>query len=195
MANKGGQFEREISKRLGLWWANDDDIFWRSSNSGGRVTNRWNRTKKQGVHGHGDIVATTSTGAPLLRMFTIECKKGYSHISPFDVIEQPVVWREGYPKFRPVDKIISQAAAASVMAQSLSWLWIHGRSMRNITYVTDADMLKHLPSLKKVASIIRINPDRPALIRYGIRALLVCTEQDFLSNVTPDEVRKAVDYD
>ena len=75
---KGAKFEREISKALSRWWTEGerDDIFWRTSQSGGRATTR----KKQGKstkNQDGDICATDPIGQPLLDITTIELKVGY----------------------------------------------------------------------------------------------------------------------
>lgn len=79
---KGGDYEREICKRLSLWLTNgrDDDQLWRSSQSGGRATSRAKRGK--GTKGHaGDTVATGKYGARLLKLVTLEIKRGYSKVA------------------------------------------------------------------------------------------------------------------
>jgi hypothetical protein len=72
---KGAEFERTICKELSKWVSNGerDDIFWRSSMSGGRHTVR----KKAGLHAlsqTGDICAVHPDGHWLLEKFSIECK-------------------------------------------------------------------------------------------------------------------------
>ena len=73
---KGGNFERQVSRQLSLWWTQDleiprDDIFWR---------NRLRRTTKTPTAEAqlGDLKADDPIGAPLTETFNIECKDGYS---------------------------------------------------------------------------------------------------------------------
>lgn len=79
---KGGEFERYISKILSLWWTQDldkprDDIFWRTAGSGARATNR-TKQKKKTAYEYGDITFIDPVGKPLIDTFLIECKKGYT---------------------------------------------------------------------------------------------------------------------
>jgi hypothetical protein len=83
---KGSGFEREVSKRLSLWWSNHekDDLFWRSQNSGGRWTSR----RKIGVNTDGqagDICSTSDESKLLIDNFVIECKS-YSDINLWSMI-------------------------------------------------------------------------------------------------------------
>lgn len=85
---KGAKFEREISKALSKWWTEGqrDDVFWRTSQSGGRATIR----KKQGKNTKnqdGDICATDPIGQPLLDIATIELKVGYNSWNIKEIID------------------------------------------------------------------------------------------------------------
>lgn len=77
--NSGSNFEREIAKSLSLWWTNNerDDIFWRSSASGARFTQRRKSNKDTKYQG-GDLTFTDPIGEPLILKYNIEIKKGYS---------------------------------------------------------------------------------------------------------------------
>jgi len=71
---KGSAFERKICKDLSLWITDDerDDLFWRSSNSGGRATIV---NKEGGKHTQsGDISAIHPLGHQFIETFVIECK-------------------------------------------------------------------------------------------------------------------------
>jgi len=77
---KGGEFERKMCKILSLWWSESDngrnDIFWRTSQSGGRATER----KKKGMKtagSYGDMMAIHESGKPFERFILTEFKKGY----------------------------------------------------------------------------------------------------------------------
>src|SRR6266403_502365 len=69
---KGGNFERSIAKHLSLWYSQGkrEDLFWRSSMSGGRAT--VSKIKLSAVAG--DICATAGEGAGFTDKWYIECK-------------------------------------------------------------------------------------------------------------------------
>lgn len=78
-SGKGSAFEREISKSLSKWLTNGerDDIFWRSSQSGGRATTRA-KVGKTTSGSYGDITALHLIGEPFISLFCVELKRGYS---------------------------------------------------------------------------------------------------------------------
>lgn len=127
---KGGDFERQTAKELSLWWSGGigvvpprDDIFWRSSISGGRATQR--AKSGLGTFGaHGDLAFTDPIGAPLLEFFTIELKRGYKEKggNPSDLVDcKPSDTQQLFEGF------IFQAMDAAKAANSLTWLLIHRR--------------------------------------------------------------------
>lgn len=132
MANKqkGSAFEREICKKLSTWWAGRDDVFWRSSNSGGRATIR--KKQGKGTYGqYGDIACTDPIGHPFLKVFTVELKRGYSKCSVADLIDS-------MPKSAPSQfaKFVSQAKEEAKNAGSYFWLLIVKRDRkREIIYM------------------------------------------------------------
>lgn len=70
-SQKGGAFEREISKVLSWWLTKGerDDVFWRSAGSGAKATVTGKVTQA------GDLCAVDSLGEPFLSMFIVECKR------------------------------------------------------------------------------------------------------------------------
>lgn len=86
---KGGSFEREMCKKFSLWWTEGqrDDIFWRTAGSGARATVR--AKKGQGTkNSYGDMMAIDPIGEPLLKVVTVEFKRGYSaHIDITGLID------------------------------------------------------------------------------------------------------------
>jgi hypothetical protein len=124
-ARKGSSFERHVSKQLSLWWSQGirTDIFWRSSQSGGRATQR----SKKGLRtygSYGDIAAIDPIGEPLLKLFTIELKCGRAHGSPWDMFD-------GLGKKHPFQACLEQAMDASENAGSKTWLLIVKRDRRH----------------------------------------------------------------
>ncbi|MCL2347114.1 MAG: hypothetical protein FWC50_02515, partial [Planctomycetaceae bacterium] len=56
-----------------------DDLFWRSSSSGGRATQRTKQGKRT-ANSAGDIAAMDADAQELLKIFTFELKVGYSNL-------------------------------------------------------------------------------------------------------------------
>ena len=85
---KGASFERQICATLSRWWTNGqrDDVFYRSSNSGGRAKTRSRQGK--GTFGqYGDVQATDPIGQPLMDLCVIELKRGYSNSTIGNVLD------------------------------------------------------------------------------------------------------------
>lgn len=123
---KGSAFEREICKLLSKWWTSDerDDVFWRSSQSGGRATQR--AKKGQRTYGsYGDIAAVDPIGEPLLRYFTIELKRGRSHGCLGDLLDV-----KGDNKTHPFVAALRQARRSARQAKSQTWMLICRRDRR-----------------------------------------------------------------
>jgi hypothetical protein len=123
---KGGGFEREMSKAFSSWWTKGerDDVFWRSSNSGGRATVR-NRRRKTTFGQYGDMQATDPIGQPLIDLCTIEMKRGYRKSVPGDFLDKTEQNAQtGFEKF------VIQARGDCEKAGSFSWLVISRRDRR-----------------------------------------------------------------
>ncbi len=91
MSAKGSENERDLAKRFSLWWTAgaDDDVFWRVGGSGGRAKRRGRKglaTEGQAA----DMMATNPIGEPLLKLFTLELKKGYPRTgaNPFEEVDR-----------------------------------------------------------------------------------------------------------
>lgn len=77
-SKKGTPFEREMSKELSWWWSwgERDDLIWRTSDSGGRATQRA-KTNQITKYQHGDLGPTDFSIYPLFDFFLMETKRGY----------------------------------------------------------------------------------------------------------------------
>lgn len=125
-ANKGGQYERAVCKQLSLWWTHGerDDVFWRSSQSGGRATTRAKRGLR--THGsYGDIAAVDPIGEPLIKFATIELKRGHTHGSAGDLLDVRATRKQ-----RPFEAAINQAISSAQQAGSIGWMLIVRRDQR-----------------------------------------------------------------
>lgn len=128
---KGASFEREISKQLSLWWSGGtrDDIFWRTSQSGGRATQRA-KFGKSTFAGNGDIAAVDPIGQALLQIFTIELKRGRSHGSPGELLD--ALPPTNFKTIRPFEAALNQAVAGHVAAGSHHWMLICKRDRTEV---------------------------------------------------------------
>ena len=74
--SKGANWEREVCRMLSRWLTRDalDDVFWRSSMSGGRATVHRKQGRKTADAAAGDICAIRPEGARFLDVFFVECK-------------------------------------------------------------------------------------------------------------------------
>jgi hypothetical protein len=127
---KGNRFEREVCTALSEWWAGRDDVFWRSTTSGARATSRGKRGKDT-FGQHGDVAFTHPLGKALLRLVTIELKRGYSQHSPIDLVDRKDSCRqtkmEGF-----IEQVYNSADAAKT---PFWWLIIQRDQHRAMLYM------------------------------------------------------------
>ena len=125
---KGASFERQICKTLSLWWTGGkrDDVFWRSSQSGGRATQRA-KSGKTTFGSWGDIAAVDPIGLPLLKLVTIELKRGYSKHSPQEIFDAPKRKKVGKNSFAHA---LLQSERCARAAGSVGWMLIHRRDRK-----------------------------------------------------------------
>lgn len=103
--SKGGSYENEIAKRLSLWFTDGkrDDVFGRSDGSGSRFTSRLKKGKKT-ANQHGDITFTDAIGEPLIAIWSIEVKTGYSGKKKIKDADGDIVKIPVYGKRKTKDK-------------------------------------------------------------------------------------------
>ena len=125
--DKGSAFERKISKELSLWWTSGkrDDIFYRTSQSGGRATTR-SKQSKDTFGQYGDIQAADPIGQPLMDLVSIELKTGYKGACMLDVLEKTKTQHPLYERF------LEQAEGDAKKAGVPFWLLITRRHGKQI---------------------------------------------------------------
>jgi hypothetical protein len=148
---KGQNFEREMAKKLSLWWSDgeDDSHFWRSSMSGGRATVRA-KSGKSTSNSCGDLMAMTALGQTLLDITAFELKKGYNSYSIQDLFDKPNM-ANGFGAF------IEQAYRDSSLAGCRDWTVVHKRDRREPIFVTSMDIPSFriwVPSLQSAISVV-----------------------------------------
>ncbi|RJQ26098.1 hypothetical protein C4577_04150 [Candidatus Parcubacteria bacterium] len=123
---KGGAYERELCKIISLWWSNNehDDLFWRTSGSGGRATVRGRKGKTTRNH-CGDICNTDAIGEPLIKTITFESKRGYSRDTIADLMDCPK-----NSALQTYEDWFEQAETSRKNSGSYAWLIIARRDRR-----------------------------------------------------------------
>ncbi len=85
--SKGSAFEREIARRLSVWWTGGvhDDIFWRTPGSGARATVRGKAGRN--TREEGDLRAVGHLGQNLMQSIVVELKRGYKDWDLLDCVD------------------------------------------------------------------------------------------------------------
>ena len=109
---KGGEFERDFCKKLSLWWTEGerDDVFFRTSGSGGRASVRAEKGKKTSYH-YGDITCVPGVdGETFLDLFMVELKRGYGKWCILDILDSkqkiPIIVNFWKDMERKIERII-----------------------------------------------------------------------------------------
>lgn len=192
---KGGDYERELCRKISLWWSKGirDDLFWRTAGSGGRATSRGKKGKTTANH-CGDICSTDSSSEPLIRLVTIESKRGYSRSTIADLLDSPE--NSALQKY---EEWFEQAETSRKNSDSYSWLLIVKRDRRNpIVFMPFLEMYQELlgigVDLGTCLPLLKINVNlrdsqkntEPELI-IGMRL------EDFLSRTEPSQILSLLD--
>lgn len=181
-STKGSIFEREICKKLSLWWTQDlktprDDVFWRIGGSGGRAKSRGRRG--QGTYGQsGDICATDPIGDPLTKLITFELKKGYNRFTVGDLLDKPT--DSASQKY---EEWITQAQESHFQSGAFSWMIIHKRDRREALAIMPYFLwYELLPHASSHCSTINFK-------FQGISChIAIVTLEDFLKRITPNHI-------
>ena len=186
-SNKGSSFERDICKKLSLWWSNntDDDIFWRTSGSGARAKTR--SKKSLSTFGQaGDVQATNPIGQPLIDLCSIELKRGYSKHTIADILDAPNDAKE-----QMYESFINQAITDSQNAKAKTWLLIVKRDRREALIFIPYDFHYNLTQI----GIEKGESNAYAFISFTGKnkqhyRIFVCHLNEFLSVVPPEHILK-----
>lgn len=185
MGNKGSIYERQICRKLSLWWTNNsrDDVFYRSDSSGARATSRNFRGRKTSGQ-YGDVAASDPVGEPLIDLFTIELKKGYSEDGSHGrqtKVQSLHTVLDRLPRTKPTkwEEFIFSAIENSEAAGSFSWLLISRRTGKQ-----DIVFMDYERTWDQIGSRIFLGVkelDRYMLFpmnAFGIRVTLLATPLD-----------------
>lgn len=187
---KGSAYEREICKKLSLWWTGnkDDDVFWRTQASGARATIRAKQGKK--LRGQvGDVSATDGRGKRLCQAFTISIKRGYKDCTMQDILDvlenrkEPVMlgW-------------IKECIQHCQQAETLAWMLVVKRNQRKtmvlfpgyIRMMLEGNCKKKLDKCRpQVNMLAKIEGKR-------IMNIVAMGFDDFLASVSRQDIRMMV---
>lgn len=187
---KGGQYERECCRFLSVWFSGDeeqDDWFWRSSQSGGRATTRA-KTGKRTVGNCGDVAAECPEAAIFTSVVTPEIKRGYNRTAHLaDILEYGARhWKK--PVEGSMAQFIKQAHDASKRASTPYWWIIHRRDKHRAYIVMPRSLWDEFcvegKNLHVAGFEIYPNPD------FYKPALAVVDFDFFLRNARPKTIHR-----
>ena len=188
-SKKGNQFARELCPILSRWFTKGerDDAFWLTSQSGGRATVRAEKGKK--THGqHGDIAATDHAGKELTDVFTIECKRGYSNTTIFDLMDRGGRHEKSQQQF---EEWLQQVFLSHKNSGSQTWMIIHRRDTRySFVYLDEAfaNVLIH-PDEQQEIQFLRMRCGvKTTKSTLKIVDVFGCLLSDFMDIVTPSRI-------
>lgn len=193
MRQKGSSFEREICRQLSIWWtqAPDTDVlFWRTSQSGGRATQRA-KSKKKTTRAHcGDICALDERGKPLTDLIAWEVKRGYPKASIHSLLDRTDDSAE-----QIYERWVKQAQEAAKQAGVAFWAIVHKRNRCTTTLTVPYKLWIELDldSPDRDGGIIH-----PPVIEMEVMMgdkkeyLVSCQFDAFLGFVCPNAVRKCL---
>lgn len=178
---KGSSYEREVCRQLGKWWSGGirDDIFWRTSGSGARATVRSAKGQKTSGQ-YGDVSAIDSIGEPLLQVFSIELKRGYSANSFGDMFDFPAK-----AKKQKWEVFYRQAKASAEASGARYWMLIWRRDRRRALVFVPLEVMMEVSGSFSCPHITAAVP------LYGDKMVEVfcCAFEDFLNNTTPKQIK------
>ena len=183
-AYKGTVFEREIAVALSRWWTNEDreDVFWRVGGSGGRARIR-GRKGKNTVNQHGDIFAADPIGEPLMRLATIEVKKGYSARSIQDLLDHHLPTEKKKAAEQLYAEWIRKAEESQVQSGTYSWMLIVRRDQRRPLVLMPERLSDRLDTV--MGFYMTFYDQKEVIIAYLL--------DDFFTYVKPDTIRSFIE--
>ena len=186
--SKGQDFERQVCRTLSLWWTDgeDADVFWR---------NRVRSTKQSpdAKHQLGDVTALKAIGAPLVERFSIEIKIGYSKTKkgtrtkniPWDLLDLLDGKKDGK---KTLLEFWAQCTKDSELSRKRPLL-IFKRDFHEPVICLESDTMTTLQAWMGPLDSDYLNYRRAGGLDPDLFLFLYRLE-DFLSEVTPDVIRR-----
>ena len=189
---KGSAFERDICKKLSLWWSDGklDDVFYRTAGSGARATVRGS---KRTFGQYGDVQATDPIGQPLMDVCTIELKRGYSASTLSDFLDRGPKKKDSKVQLQTfIEQAITDARLRSSEGE---WILMVKRDYKEVVLFTSYRLILSLLSHFWQGQRIWKHKLFPSmLLNMSIlgknRRIYICTLNWFLDHVDPEDVKK-----
>ena len=189
---KGSAFERDICKKLSLWWSEgqNEDIFWRTAGSGARAKVRG---KKRTFGQYGDVQATDPIGQPLIDLCTIELKRGYNSSTLSDFLDRVSKKKDSKPQLQ---EFIEQAIRDCRLRDDESeWMLMVKRDYKEVVLFTPYRFFATLDGRKFQNIRVWKRGLFPTMVLnlkiLGKRQrIFICTLNWFLERVSPKDVKK-----
>ncbi len=198
MANKGGSYEREVCKRLSLWWTHQerDDVFWRSAGSGGRAKVRGRR----GVSTYGsdgDIGLLDPIGKPFIDLIMMEIKRGYPHYTLDDILD-----RAAKSKRQRWEEFHQQVIESWIISKRWTWMLLVKRDNRDeMIYIPHSffyELIRLGADLDCCVPLIEVTAEfrcyskgkKPKETKRYITSIAGFRFNDFLENVGPEMITR-----
>lgn len=182
---KGSSFERDICKKLSLWWTHGqrDDIFWRSAGSGARATNA-HRMGGYVSNAEGDISYSDSIGKPFIDFFCVELKAGYSNWSVMDLLETN-------QKVTQFEKFWEQVSESALHCKAFPLL-IYRKDRKNVIVAFDFEAWRQIFNHKEAAQALVDAPRIDISIPYRVGHVYFYKLDDFLEALKPEYIKEIV---
>lgn len=178
---KGGQFERDFSRSLSLWWTNGerDDIFWRTAGSGARATVRTKKGKTTAGQ-YGDITATDPDGKILIDKILFELKNGY----PDAEIEKLINYGKKSQGTDLYSKWIEKCEKSCKASGIPGWAIVHKRSGREPLVTMNLYTFMAISTSKRF-----VNFNSTMIITHVEKTMYYTFRLDDILKIKSDQVR------
>jgi hypothetical protein len=180
---KGPSYERILCRELSLWLSGGrhDDWLWRSSQSGGRATQRAKSGKRTAGH-CGDLCCTCKEAEWFTKLVTVESKRGYNGSAMMADLLDRDDWPSDKHRKETMLGMIEQARDAAKRAKTPYWMLIHRRDKRQA--------LVYLPRRFYVLCDLIDNEGAHARLWIGKETVMVLRLSQFLKEVDPKQLKR-----
>jgi len=186
---KGGAFERNVAKRLSLWYTHNerDDVFFRSASSGGRATQRFKKGQ-QTANSAGDLSYIDSVGEPFLKCVAVELKAGYKTATLSKLFSAKQAELLGF---------FNQASASATQAGVNGWMVVHKIDFQPEMVYMNMGLFNryfHISTQPKLTDIMQF-PIPVIFIVLGNSQPVACLKFDDFLTFDPKRFRPEVLWD
>lgn len=186
---KGNTFERKICDQLSEWWSGKKNkrIFWRSASSGGMATQRAKKGLKTQGQGS-DVTNIHPSGKYLIKLFTIELKRGYNKHTLYDLLDKTKKHKD-----QEWEKWFRQAHEGAINGKTMGWMVINQRDRRRAFVFYSFSLYQKFFNDLVGLRVPRLHVDIKIRLSDGsIKELCImgCPLDAFLKAVKPEHIKR-----